>query len=717
MKRMKKLLTGLLTLAMTLSMMTMTAFAAEGGSTATTTKMPTIDTRKDVSLTIHKYEYNGNLKPDGTGSATDVNNVPAGENGAKPLSGVQFTIWKVADLADYYGEDGAVLPKVEDFELTGKGDAAELKKKGSTTPFSGKISKETVNGVITFDGPKVTQGLYYVSETNAPANVTGKTDDFLVSLPMTNVEGNDWIYDVHVFPKNQTTYGGVTLVKKGKEGTKAAVSLEGAEFILQMKDKEATTAKWDYLKYDASSTSAKWTYTGVASTDATKFKTDSNGMINVQDLTAGTYRFIEVSAPKGYIMDGTKKYQFTINNAGKVTWEEDANVGGIGTTTGEGAAYSAIVNITNEKPDTEKFVMDRTNKDWEADADYRVGAEVPYLIRVDVPSNVEKLKTFKLTDTMKNLTYKDGSFKIYETKETDYTSKTPILTGISPTVTGKTWTIDFNTVDTTAGTITSAVKEYAGKSIYIYFVATLDEDAAMTEAGNPNNITLDYSNAIYPTTEDPDNPNKPKDPEIDYIKDVVNVFTFGIDVLKLDGEATTPNTPLEGVTFDLYRVKDGVSLPAAPAKVTETWLKTAGNAVKIGSKTTDSNGKLSFEGLDNATYYLVETQTKAGYNLLKEPYKAVLNLTATFTKETTKKITTDSVNETVTTETTTTTIYGTGAGVGTTNGKFVVTVKNYKGFTLPTTGGIGTFVFTFAGIAMMAAAVILLITSKKKKAE
>ena len=73
------------------------------------------------------------------------------------------------------------------------------------------------------------------------------------------------------------------------------------------------------------------------------------------------------------------------------------------------------------------------------------------------------------------------------------------------------------------------------------------------------------------------------------------------------------------------------------------------------------------------------------------------------------------MNETVTTETTTTTIYGTGAGA--TNGKYVVTDKYYKGFSLPTTGGIGTFVFTFAGIAMMAAAVILLITSKKKKAE
>ena len=701
MKRMKKLLTGLLTLAMTLSMMTMTAFAAEG-ATGTTAKMPTIDTSKDVSLTIHKYEYNGNLKPDGTGSATDESNVPTGENGAKPLPGVQFTIWKVANLDAYYGKDGAKLPTVGNFVLTGKGTEAKLSKDG--TEIEKTASGVTDNdGKIIFKGRDITQGLYYVSETNAPANVTGKTDDFLVSLPMTNAEGDDWIYDVHVFPKNKTTYGGVTLVKKGKVGNNIT-SLDGAEFILQMKN---DAGEWNYLGYNQETNVC--TYTGITADTATKLKTKNGGQINVKDLTAGTYRFIEVSAPDGYIMDGTKEYQFTIDTDGKVTWEGNA------TECVNTPGQAAIVTITNEKPDTEKFVMDRTNKDWEADADYRVGAEVPYLIRVDVPSNVEKLKTFKLTDTMKNLTFKAGSFKIYETKETDYTSATPILTGITPAVTGKTWTIDFNTENPTTKVITSTVKEYKGKSIYIYFEATLDNTAAMTEAGNPNNITLDYSNAIYPTG-DPSNPNNGKDPKVDYIKDAVNVFTFGIDVLKLDGEATTPNTPLEGVTFDLYRVNDGKA-PATGEKVTETWLKTAGNAVKIGSKTTGTDGKLSFEGLDNATYYLVETQTKAGYNLLKEPYEAVLNLTATFTKETTKKITTDSVNETVTTETTTTTIYGTGAGVGTTNGKFVVTVKNYKGFTLPTTGGIGTFVFTFAGIAMMAAAVILLITGKKKKAE
>ena len=707
MKRMKKLLTGLLTLGMTLSMMTMTAFAAESSATGTAPKMPTIDTSIKVSLTIHKYEYNGDMatQTPGTGSAGDEDGVPkTGTNAAKKLSGVQFTIWKVANLDSYYGVDAA-LPTVENFELTGKGAGAELKIKATNQVVDGKISGTTdADGVIFFDNTQVSQGLYYVSETDAPANVTTKTAPFLVSLPMTNVAGDDWIYDVHVFPKNQTTYGGVTLVKQGK-GRNGNISLDGAEFILQMRD---DAGNWNYLSYNQ--TSKECTYTGITKDTATKLKTENGGKITVENLTAGTYRFIEVSAPDGYIVDGTKKYQFKIDNDENVTWQEDAAIGDIGKVTTDG---TAIVTITNEKPDTEKFVMDRKSKDWEADADYRVGAEVPYLIRVDVPSNVAELKTFKLTDKMTNLTYK-GSFKIYKAK--DYTAADEILTTITPTFSAdnKTWEINFNKVNADK-TITSAVKDYAGKSIYIYFEATLDNTAAMTEAGNPNNITLDYSNAIYPTNE-PSNPNNGKDPKVDLIKDVVNVFTFGIDVLKLDGEATTSNTPLEGVTFDLYRVKDGVSLPAAPAKVTEAWLKTAGNAVKIGSKTTGADGKLSFEGLDNATYYLVETQTKAGYNLLKEPYKAELNLTATITKETTKKIT-SGTDGTVTTETETTTTYGTGDGVRATKGKFEVTVKNYKGFTLPTTGGIGTFVFTFAGIAMMAAAVILLITGKKKKAE
>ena len=48
------------------------------------------------------------------------------------------------------------------------------------------------------------QGLYLVIETRVPENVTSTTDPFLVSLPMTTIDGNSWNYDVTVYPKNET---------------------------------------------------------------------------------------------------------------------------------------------------------------------------------------------------------------------------------------------------------------------------------------------------------------------------------------------------------------------------------------------------------------------------------------------------------------------------------------------------------------------------------
>ncbi|WP_337754155.1 SpaA isopeptide-forming pilin-related protein, partial [Gallintestinimicrobium sp.] len=127
---------------------------------------------------------------------------------------------------------------------------------------------------------------------------------------------------------------------------------------------------------------------------------------------------------------------------------------------------------------------------------------------------------------------------------------------------------------------------------------------------------------------------------------------------------------------------------------------------KSAALMTDDNGEIFVSGLAKGTYYLVETKTKDGYNLLKAPVEVKIETSYSLTS-TTKTETKDGK----TTTTTTITNGTTDAGV------FTTVVKNSKGFTLPTTGGIGTFVFTFAGIAMMAAAVILLITGKKKKAE
>ena len=182
---------------------------------------------------------------------------------------------------------------------------------------------------------------------------------------------------------------------------------------------------------------------------------------------------------------------------------------------------------------------------------------------------------------------------------------------------------------------------------------------------------------------------------------------FEIAVEKVD--ASNEATKLEGVTFDLYRelgsdtTEEGVTDPVKG--LTGKFKK-----VKEGL-TTKTDGTVSVSGLANGIYWLVETKTIENYNLLKKPIK--VQIAATYSETETIKIDTNSATGKTTT-TTTKVKHLNDAG---NNGVFKTVVKNSKGFTLPTTGGIGTFVFTFAGIAMMAAAVILLITSKKKKAE
>lgn len=60
-------------------------------------------------------------------------------------------------------------------------------------------------------------GLYLVVETRVPENVTATCDPFLVSLPMTAIDGSGWNYDVTVYPKSRT--GMPTLEKTVREAS------------------------------------------------------------------------------------------------------------------------------------------------------------------------------------------------------------------------------------------------------------------------------------------------------------------------------------------------------------------------------------------------------------------------------------------------------------------------------------------------------------------
>ena len=64
-------------------------------------------------------------------------------------------------------------------------------------------------------------GLYLLVETAVPEQVTVTTAPFFVSVPMTSVDGNRWVYDITVYPKNLT--GKPEIRKEVSEVTSAPV--------------------------------------------------------------------------------------------------------------------------------------------------------------------------------------------------------------------------------------------------------------------------------------------------------------------------------------------------------------------------------------------------------------------------------------------------------------------------------------------------------------
>lgn len=688
MKKAKRFLTGLLSAALALSLCAMPAMA-EGGTITST-----IDMNRTGSLTINKYE--------GDKAEED-----------KLLDGVIFTAYKVADIVQSPDATGTTtdvkmqpveaLTKIKsDIQITSEtkyddikdtvdaalADNADPKLTAFATATTGANG---TNGQAVFSGMPV--GVYLIVETDAPSQIVNKTANFLVSIPMVNANGDGWNYDIVANPKNAAVYGGISLKKYGKnynpDGTFSEVALSGATFYLQRKEGD------DWVTVTAPTVSAN-----NGSVDAKGLLTTSDsGMINITDLAPGTYRFIEHSAPQGYIMDGQAAYEFTINNDQTVTISDAYK-----------DTLANTIKVVNEKPNVEKQVktgVDAENKDVYGKAtDASVGDVVTWKVTAAVPSNVNKLAKYILTDNMSEaLTWEsetEANLTI-ETKPngelvkgTDYTLTVPV-NGTA----GGTWTIEF----TTEGKDKLAASKVT--SISVTFNTKLNSNATVNNKGNLNDAGLTYSNGF--TSDDEKYPDQPE-PKDEVIKNEASVYTFGMKVEKVDGKNSS--IKLQGAEFDLYLYNGSETNP------TEAELKN--NGVKVGHYTTDENGKIHVSGLKNGTYYLVETkaptysvtengETKTySYNLLKEPVKVVVAVQYEVTTTTT--ITTDE-NGNVTTNKIVSEKY---VGGEDDSGNYKVIIKNNKGFNLPTTGGFGTLLFSGIGVLLVVAGVGVLLSLKKK---
>lgn len=204
------------------------------GGMATTAHAIDVEAGKTGSITVHKHF--GTAGEAGNGKATTI------DASKPPLSGVKFKLEK-ANLD---------LTKNADWEKAAKLAKGE-KVDGVTFAPQGSEMTTNAKGEAKFDNLPL--GLYKVIETDttgAMKNGTEKVEvskiaPFYVTLPMTDPVSRDkWMYDVHVYPKNQA----FDVEKKGKlvAGDKMEYTVTATlPDFAQGKDKYTRYNLWDVM--------------------------------------------------------------------------------------------------------------------------------------------------------------------------------------------------------------------------------------------------------------------------------------------------------------------------------------------------------------------------------------------------------------------------------------------------------------------------------------
>lgn len=356
----------------------------------------------------------------------------------------------------------------------------------------------------------------------------------------------------------------------------------------------------------------------------------------------------------------------------------------VGTTDG---SYSLImlstldgenINVATKEdvPTVEKKVKDTNDStgetsEWQDSADADIGDELEYKLTGTVSAKIANYKQYyyEFVDTMTNLTYVENSVNV-KVDGVDVTSRFTTAWD----ATKKVLTVEIADLKKLTGVTTDADTE-----VVVTYKATLDQNANIGSAGNPNTVKLKYSNNPYqdgngmPTTSE-----TPEDKNI--------VFTYEVVANKVDQN----KKPLAGAEFELFKKIKGTE---------DTW-KSLGKveATSAGEKYT-----AAWKGIDDGEYKLVETHAPDGYNKMEDQYFTVI-----------------ATHETVSSNPTLTRVTGTAAGDSTIqltgavgNGSLTTEIVNQSGTVLPSTGGMGTTVFYVVGGGLMAVAVVLLVTKKR----
>lgn len=319
------------------------------------------------------------------------------------------------------------------------------------------------------------------------------------------------------------------------------------------------------------------------------------------------------------------------------------------------------MNLKTVYPTVDKKVEDNANH-----ASASVGDTLKFTLTSTVPDISEYTQgyQFSFVDTLSSgLTFNEGSVQVKIDNE-DVTDKCTI---VNPSTGNNVLTIHFGTEKGSLGDgkydATSLFTGKAGKTITVTYKATLNENAQV-QIDQTNTVKVVYSN--NPTTNGTGESGESK----------THQYTFGFDLNKTDG-----TNGLAGAKFQLKKGGNVIKLiPVAGQENKYRPAKEGESEGVVDTVTTPEGGVINFTGLAEGTYQLVETEAPEGYNKVANPIE--VKIEASYKEDGT--LLSWTVNS---------------------DGNHAVEVVNHAGATLPGTGGIGTAIFTVAGIVLIVAGV------------
>lgn len=303
----------------------------------------------------------------------------------------------------------------------------------------------------------------------------------------------------------------------------------------------------------------------------------------------------------------------------------------------------------------EKYNVKKEATDKFVHRGQRVNFTVTTQMASKTNANNEKLTTFKVIDTSTGL--KADSF---------------VLDNDSVKIAGKSVAVDKSKA--------TAVSNEDGTVTY---TVDLSDFIASTEAGAT--IEVKYS-AIVENDHTYNNSATVNSNTVSYVPGIVNGYTGNVTLKKVNTKGTT----LKGAEFQLLKVTSAKEEGAAETKTPINVVKVNDGEYKValdgedGATTTlvATKGTLKVTGLDEGSYEFQETKAPTGYKVNSE------NKTFTITADEEKEVTVDA-------------------------GEFV----NTKLSSLPSTGGMGTYLFTIIGVVVMAGAAGAFFISRRKGSE